>query len=637
MSEEISIDFGGQEIQVTLDTGTISVFDTENADGVINQILADSAQAITTADQALATADAQAALIADKAQFDLSNVNPATGRTALDAPSATALALPSGGALIGTIRAETGAVFRTVQDVLRDRVSIKDFGAVGDGVDRQLSGTLSIGTVNGPVSTVGWTLAQWQAIYPFVTSLTQRLDYCALQAAVNTGNLVEIPAGTYYMGVDTVTIAPVSGSGGATIEGAGSRHVAFGFSAAAGDCFRFNGTSRNGIHGCRVFFTGGKRTAGVVHFDNCNDVSSYGMQIRAEDDTDTFYVAYLVTSGPAQFKTVIEGYQIERGDHHILLGPTADLVQDTFIGKGVTGRAQISGIELLNCKGVYIYDWPDFIRCKTGLRINPSPGRYVAAVLCSGMLLDTSDFHGVLIQTSGGFVANLDMNIWSASAGTAVSPPTPTSSLCSGIFIDEGAGKIDGVKISGTFYNNVSAGVVVLAARNVQIADANIGYNSVQSSGAFPGVFIGPDAVDCSVIGGWSGPFGEFRANLGLPNNQTYGVQIDTGALRTTVNGVNVVNNGITGVLNLGTESLISNCPGYRTKASGLSVIPSGATFLDVLVPIDAPLLVERVQVQSFGAQFLWPTSAVGQTVRVTAAGPVPGDTFFQINVDQSF
>lgn len=46
----------------------------------------------------------------------------------------SSLASSSGSSLVGFLQAGTGAVTRTVQDKLRDVVSVKDFGAVGDGV-----------------------------------------------------------------------------------------------------------------------------------------------------------------------------------------------------------------------------------------------------------------------------------------------------------------------------------------------------------------------------------------------------------------------------------------------------------------------------------------------------------------------
>lgn len=48
--------------------------------------------------------------------------------------SAATLAASGGAALVGFIQSGTGAVARTSQDKLRDAVSVKDFGAVGDGV-----------------------------------------------------------------------------------------------------------------------------------------------------------------------------------------------------------------------------------------------------------------------------------------------------------------------------------------------------------------------------------------------------------------------------------------------------------------------------------------------------------------------
>lgn len=71
---------------------------------------------------------------------------------------ATQLASGSGSSLVGYNQGGTGAVDRTVQSRLRDYVSVKDFGAVGDGIAN---------------------------------------DTAAIQSAVNTGKTVWIPAGTY--------------------------------------------------------------------------------------------------------------------------------------------------------------------------------------------------------------------------------------------------------------------------------------------------------------------------------------------------------------------------------------------------------------------------------------------------------
>lgn len=83
--------------------------------------------------------------------------------------------------------------------------NVKAYGAVGDGATHPLSGVYA-------------NLAAAQAVYSFASALTQELDYCAWQAAINAaeaagGGLVFGPAGTYLIDTalvnddDNVTIA----------------------------------------------------------------------------------------------------------------------------------------------------------------------------------------------------------------------------------------------------------------------------------------------------------------------------------------------------------------------------------------------------------------------------------------------
>ena len=85
-----------------------------------------------------------------------------------------ALAASNGSSLIGFIQAGTGAVARTAQAKMRDTVSVKDFGAVGDGVAD---------------------------------------DTVAMQAAHNTGRFVHYPAGTYKFTNITITSGGIIGEG----------------------------------------------------------------------------------------------------------------------------------------------------------------------------------------------------------------------------------------------------------------------------------------------------------------------------------------------------------------------------------------------------------------------------------------
>ena len=102
-----------------------------------------TAPTVATADNSTTlatTAFVKSAVVAG--QSGVASFNGRSGAVALagtDISSAggalsTALAAATGSALIGTYSAGLNVVLRTVQDKLRDVVSVKDFGAVGDGV-----------------------------------------------------------------------------------------------------------------------------------------------------------------------------------------------------------------------------------------------------------------------------------------------------------------------------------------------------------------------------------------------------------------------------------------------------------------------------------------------------------------------
>lgn len=91
--------------------------------------------------------------------------------------------------LIGMKQPLASAVSRTVHDKLLETISIRDFGAIGDGTLHPLSERYS-------------TLAEAQSVYPFVTSLEQSIDYAAIQSAINVAisdkKSLEVTSGNYY-------------------------------------------------------------------------------------------------------------------------------------------------------------------------------------------------------------------------------------------------------------------------------------------------------------------------------------------------------------------------------------------------------------------------------------------------------
>lgn len=80
---------------------------------------------------------------------------------------------------VGVKQPMVGAYLRSQHEKNTDYVTPEDFGAIGDGTAHPLSERFA-------------TLSTAQAVYPFVTSLAQTIDWAALQAALNTGKPLRI-------------------------------------------------------------------------------------------------------------------------------------------------------------------------------------------------------------------------------------------------------------------------------------------------------------------------------------------------------------------------------------------------------------------------------------------------------------
>lgn len=135
---------------------------------------------------------------------------------AVDALLRPELLGPLGGSLIAySYAAKYAPVRRTVGEKLNERVSARDFGAIGDSGRHPLSERFA-------------TLAAAQAVYPFATSLNQTLDWAGIQSMLNTARdseavnrrvIAYIPAGRYILS-DTLKIASgvhLRGDKGSTI------------------------------------------------------------------------------------------------------------------------------------------------------------------------------------------------------------------------------------------------------------------------------------------------------------------------------------------------------------------------------------------------------------------------------------
>jgi hypothetical protein len=110
------------------------------------------------------------------------------------------------------IQTGLGAIYRTFQEKMRDRISFKDFGAIGDGNYH-------------PLSERYLTLAAAVAAYPSVpiVSLSDSIDWAALwaadRAAAERGITLDASAGTYLLTKTLIRMASWAGAGTETAWG----------------------------------------------------------------------------------------------------------------------------------------------------------------------------------------------------------------------------------------------------------------------------------------------------------------------------------------------------------------------------------------------------------------------------------
>lgn len=226
------------------------------------------------------------------------------------------LAASGGSALVGFIQAGTGAVTRTAQNKMREVVSVKDFGAVGDGVTNDAAAiqaaldyatTLTGCTVFMPAGTylinstltfsghstrlVGTGRGIIPGTYVIDDGGTQ-IDYTGVGYAISFN-------GKHYCEVADLTIRSTTGSGGiycgdiahffqvnrVVIDGQNGAGVATGFASAGIAIERsYYGT----IQGCDIANCAGN---GIYGFRECNgnyilmnSIRQCGTGIRITDD-----------------------------------------------------------------------------------------------------------------------------------------------------------------------------------------------------------------------------------------------------------------------------------------------------------------------------------------------------------------
>jgi len=461
----------------------------------------------------------------------------------------------------------------TVEDKLSQTVSVKDFGAVGDGVTN---------------------------------------DTAAIQAALNTGRSVYMPSGTYLIS-SGLSIA----TQGQNIFGDGPEQTNILVSGSSYDAVTIS-ASYGGVEGLKIYSTSA-RTAGA--FIKMN-TATRGNFIR----TFVLQNGYVGIHIDAEVViTFIGNGQILDCTPSTGIGILINGGNDTFISHVVmdsSGTEPACGLNITRTQAVWVSD-SDIIDFGTPLRINPNGAANGLVTWCffSQFALDTSNGNGIeIIPSNGATIKGLFFdNCWSATNNR-------------GAYIASTSGGIvDTVHFTDcTFYNNQLQGVLVDNAggnvRNVEFNNCRASGNSGAAIGVSAGFDIGNNVVGFSIRGCRSG------AHAGFGASQSYGLLLGTGCNQYIVTDNDLMGNATAEAFDnsQGTSTIraVSGNLGYNTEARGIATILSGTNEVTIshgLAGAPSVALATAANTNLNGLSF-WTGSYGATTLKINVSANVPAN-----------
>jgi len=478
------------------------------------------------------------------------------------------------------------AINRAINEKLKETISVKDFGAVGNGTTD---------------------------------------DTVAIQAAINAAVLagrgkVYMPTGNYLVS-STLTIT----GNNITIMGDGMGATQITCNFAANDIILIQNTST--IFCDNVQITQLAITSSIAKTSGAAIATKGGHNVKLSYIRVDYnmYTAFQFEAGTGnQFLFYLSDFEINSGSSFgIGVGLEGNgytsIVSDLFIDRGCIANCSV-GIGLYNASGVYMRDI-DCITCDYGVYIYPAAGNFVQAVWADTVLADASNNSGWSLISNGGAILEVNLsNIWASTCGRdnvsgdnhGIHIDTTTSYLVSNINI-----------IAPRCIGNYGHGIYVGGGQYITITSPQCSGNSNLSTqtNVYSGIYFTGNLSNFNILGGACGNNGIYSTS----NCQKYGVEVGNGASSNfSIIGVNVTNN-VTGGIYDGSASTVSKTisgnPGYITNTNGLAQILSGATTVVVAHGMAATPNVYDImlcfQTSPSGAANCWVTNVTSTTFTI--------------------
>jgi len=466
-------------------------------------------------------------------------------------------------------------IARSAQDKMRDFVSVKDFGAVGNGSTDDTA-----------------------AIQAAITSL------------VATGGTVYFPIGEYKV-TSTITWA----NNNIFLEGAGLGATTISTFIASGNVFAITNASGGGISNLNIIADTTQTSGAGVHLTNCYNVKvsdvviGYGLNVGVQID-----------GGAGQFVNTIENFIISDCFNGIALGVTGTQPQDTFLTNGIIGSCTNAGILVKQSSGLYASSI-DIISCATGFSTFPDTAKSVVNSFFTDVLCDTCTGSGFAFISNGGTVEQVNMvNCWGSS------------NTINGMILSQECNAFSVTNFRAI--NNQQRGIYIQGGTNLGFVNCQVLANSMAGSASYDGLAVeGSTTNNLSIIGG---KYGSGWAFAGF-NNQSYGIFISSGAINNySIIGVDT-NGNVTGGINdggTGAVKYIYGNPGYVTSKVGTAFIATAATSVTVthglsVTPLADEILISANTAMGANPFYLDTTSITSTQFIVRVATAVAANSFF--------